>query len=449
MLGRRSLPPLIIAMICLALLVFGLVRLARLEKMMTVSVQANLVWMLSQAEVDTMRLDLSVRDSGVRSEASVQRYNVLLSRVAVFGEGNPRRLLDMAGMSDAIARDVGAVQAVMAGQQGDPAAVPDALSAALGHLRATLNRAGNHAMLAEWASESQRFSAFRNAIMQVLLSLAGALMAAAWLVWRVVRDQRAVLAAERAALHARGLEQQLAAERDTVAYWRDFAAVVSHQFRTPLAVIDSTAQRMVREGAGAGSVDLLARQARIRAQVALMTRLVDAALLVGRLENGLMAPDCRQAALAPVISDAVADLRNAFAGRDIAIANPQPGLRAWCDPPLCRHIIINLAENALKYSPADRPVRLVLRVDGARVGVCVVDHGPGIAPDFLHRMFDRNARDQQPGSRGEGSGLGLWIALRLAQLQGGNLQAANNPDGGATLTLWLRRTRPDPEPSVT
>jgi two-component system sensor histidine kinase MprB len=94
--------------------------------------------------------------------------------------------------------------------------------------------------------------------------------------------------------------------------------------------------------------------------------------------------------------------------------------------------IANLLDNAVKWSPPGGPVEVAVR-DGC---VQVRDHGPGIAPADLPRVFDRFYRAAD--ARGlPGSGLGLAIVRQVAETHGGSVQAANDPDGGACLTLAL------------
>jgi signal transduction histidine kinase len=102
-----------------------------------------------------------------------------------------------------------------------------------------------------------------------------------------------------------------------------------------------------------------------------------------------------------------------------------------------RHILLNLASNAVRYTPSGR-ITFAVERNGERVGVRVEDTGLGIAPQHVERIFDRFFRVDQSRSRAlGGTGLGLAIARLLARLQGGAVTVESAPGAGSTFTLWL------------
>lgn len=108
------------------------------------------------------------------------------------------------------------------------------------------------------------------------------------------------------------------------------------------------------------------------------------------------------------------------------------------DPLRTEQILGNLISNALRYTPAGGRVRLGLQQIPGAIQLTVHDSGPGIPPQSLPYIFDRFYRAEKSRTRAEGgSGLGLAIARQLAQAHGGDLSAANHPQGGATFTLTL------------
>ncbi|CAM5440902.1 histidine kinase OS=Streptomyces glaucescens OX=1907 GN=afsQ2 PE=4 SV=1 [Streptomyces glaucescens] len=98
-------------------------------------------------------------------------------------------------------------------------------------------------------------------------------------------------------------------------------------------------------------------------------------------------------------------------------------------------ILANLIGNALKHGGS--PVRVSVREDDDAVVIAVRDHGPGIPEDVLPHVFDRFYKASASRPRSEGSGLGLSIALENAHIHGGEITAANSPEGGAVFTLRL------------
>jgi signal transduction histidine kinase len=111
--------------------------------------------------------------------------------------------------------------------------------------------------------------------------------------------------------------------------------------------------------------------------------------------------------------------------------------RAIGDADRTRHILLNLASNAVRYTPAGSITFALIR-NGTEVGVSVRDTGAGIAPEHLDRIFDRFFRIDQSRSRElGGTGLGLAIARLFAELQGGRIAVESTTGRGSTFTLWL------------
>jgi signal transduction histidine kinase len=111
------------------------------------------------------------------------------------------------------------------------------------------------------------------------------------------------------------------------------------------------------------------------------------------------------------------------------------------DPGLMRLALRNLLANALHHSPSDRAV--TLRVsdsdDPLALVIEVIDHGMGIAPALLPRLFERGARGRDRSGRAS-HGLGLYIVQRALELQGGHAELAATGPGGTTMRLWLAQT---------
>jgi signal transduction histidine kinase len=104
--------------------------------------------------------------------------------------------------------------------------------------------------------------------------------------------------------------------------------------------------------------------------------------------------------------------------------------------------LVNLIENALKYTPADQPVDVTARREGTWLVFEVADRGPGIPPGEAERIFEPFYRRREPPDRG-GTGLGLPIARRSARLQDGSLAYSPRPGGGSVFTLRLPAMSPD------
>jgi two-component system sensor histidine kinase KdpD len=104
-------------------------------------------------------------------------------------------------------------------------------------------------------------------------------------------------------------------------------------------------------------------------------------------------------------------------------------------------VLVNLLDNAVRYSPPDSSIEVRARVDGSELQIQVADRGTGIAPADLERVFDKFYRVQRPGSV-SGSGLGLSICKGIVEAHGGRIWAQNREGGGTLVTLALPLNAP-------
>lgn len=439
--GWRMVLPVALMLLCGGLMIFGFLRLRAVERDMRLYDTTNMVWVISQTQVETLKLRAVLAESAGDVGRIGRQYDLFRSRIDMLTQGPQLRFLQ--GLEDW--QPVADTARIV--RRYDPLIRQLApfeetvLSRELAVLNGHLNRAANHAMVGEWQLLSQRIGRYRTAVAQVAYSLAIGLLAALYLGWRIVADRKAQLDAEELRQRSRLLESDLDRERAMVAHWRDFAAVVSHQFRTPLAVIDSAAQRMYRHGAPASDAVLEAKQATIREMVGSLDRLVEAALLLGRLDNAQQQPELSLADLVPPVRSLVTEVRQRYPGREITLLAEAESLTAWCDPKLVQHILMNLIDNAVKYSPADSQVELRLFAQQGELGCVVADRGAGVPYAEVERLFARFERGET--LPGEGTGIGLWLAQRLAVLQGGRIEGRHRTGGGTLFTLWLRGRMPE------
>ncbi|APX94882.1 two-component sensor histidine kinase [Halomonas sp. 1513] len=233
------------------------------------------------------------------------------------------------------------------------------------------------------------------------------------------------------------LERALQRERGVSDFYRSFAAMVSHQFRTPLAVIDSGLQRLQRLGERLDDTQRQQRYRRLRDSVAHMTRLVGSSLTAARLDGGQIEAASTCCDLQPLAARCCHLQADASGSSRIRLRHQEDApLLAHCDPILVEQILSNLLSNALKYSPDDTPIEVCLGHDELGVYCAVRDHGRGIDAADQARLFERffrssNATDQP------GIGLGLNIARHLARIQRGDIDVDSRPGTGTTFRLRL------------
>src|SRR6267378_131433 len=221
---------------------------------------------------------------------------------------------------------------------------------------------------------------------------------------------------------------------------QSFTADASHELRTPLTHLRAQVQWASAEGRNDTEIrDALAAMERGLDRT---TKLVEELLLIARGENRQLALAHGPFDLAAVVED-VRQITEAMAtDKSLVVhAEPSPRTDVIGDADRTRHILLNLASNAVRYTPSGS-VTFAIIPHGKEVSVSVQDTGPGIAPEHLDRIFDRFFRIDQSRSRElGGTGLGLAIARLLAELQGGRIEVNSTPGHGSTFTLWLPAVR--------
>lgn len=233
---------------------------------------------------------------------------------------------------------------------------------------------------------------------------------------------------------AEALEQRVAemAARDDAS--RRFVADMSHELRTPLTAITAVTEVLEEElESEAGGIDPMVEPA-VRLVVSETRRLND--LVENLMEVTRFDAGTARLVLDDVdVADQITACIDARAWLDAVELDVERGLHARLDPRRLDVILANLIGNALKHGGS--PVRVTVRQADDSVEIQVRDHGPGIPQDVLPHVFDRFYKASASRPRSEGSGLGLSIALENAHIHGGEITAANSPEGGAVFTLRL------------
>lgn len=218
---------------------------------------------------------------------------------------------------------------------------------------------------------------------------------------------------------------------------RRFVADMSHELRTPLTAITAVTDVLEDE---AESLDpMIAPAVRlVVSETRRLNELVETLMEVTRFDAGTAKLRVDEVDVA----DMVMACMDARAWVDSVELDAPRGVLATLDPRRLDVIMANLIGNALKHGGS--PVRVSLRTEGGTVDgtdgdvvIEVSDHGPGIPEDVLPHVFDRFYKADASRARSEGSGLGLSIAMENAHIHGGDITAANGPDGGAVFTLRL------------
>jgi signal transduction histidine kinase len=220
---------------------------------------------------------------------------------------------------------------------------------------------------------------------------------------------------------------------------RSFVATVSHEFRTPLAVIDATARQLLRRHLPPETSAARLRQ--IRDTVAHLTRLMERVLDTVRAEHPEPALHLCRLSLSRLVRTAVAEARGLHPERVLVAWVPPEEVWIDGDATAVGHIVDNLLTNALKYAPSDTAVHVTLARLGDAVRLFVIDHGRGVPAADREAIFDRFHRAANVGAV-QGTGLGLHIARELAVAHGGGITVASEEGVGATFTVSLPAAGP-------
>ncbi len=218
----------------------------------------------------------------------------------------------------------------------------------------------------------------------------------------------------------------------------ELIAVLSHELRTPLNAIMGWAHVLQKRG---GDETFQRGMAAIERNVRIQARLISDILDMSRLNMGKLLLAFEPVDPAAVVGEALSAMQASAAEAQVELVpDLPPGLRPLrADGPRLQQIVWNLVSNAIKFSPPGREVRVMLREGDDGLHLSVIDHGQGIAPNFLPYLFDRFTQSDAGSNRKRGGlGLGLSIVKQLVEAHGGTIRAhSDGPDRGARFDLVL------------
>jgi two-component system sensor histidine kinase KdpD len=206
---------------------------------------------------------------------------------------------------------------------------------------------------------------------------------------------------------------------------------VSHDLRTPLMAISTSAGALARPDLAIDDEDRTELLATILAASDRLDRLVANLLDLSRLQAGAAEPDRHLVSVDELVAGALEELGPD--GRAVDVTLPDDPSSVLVDAHQVQRALVNLVENALKYSAPEDPVRVQVTGTQTEAAIRVIDHGPGVEPaerDRIFEPFQRGERSERPGA-----GLGLAIARGFTEANGGSLSVESRADQGATFVL--------------
>ncbi len=227
---------------------------------------------------------------------------------------------------------------------------------------------------------------------------------------------------------------------------RDFVANVSHEIKTPISAIKAAIETLIDDPA-MPAVPRGRFTSIIARQTDRLDHIVEDLLSLTRLEQEgrQNASELEAHALRPVIDAACETCHANAQAKSIELVREAEAVWVRAVPTLLEQALVNLIDNAIKYSPDQTTVRIAAQRRGHEVVICVTDHGRGIEAEHLPRVFERFYRTDRARSRSlGGTGLGLSIVKHVAEVHGGRAGVQSSPGRGSTFSLYLQAaTAPD------
>ncbi|HEY3254151.1 MAG TPA: ATP-binding protein [Polyangiaceae bacterium] len=214
-------------------------------------------------------------------------------------------------------------------------------------------------------------------------------------------------------------------------------SAVSHDLRTPLATIFGAGTELLEDGAELAPAEREGLIQAIVEEAAHLDQLVTNLLEVTRLDEGPIAIRRRPEPLDEVVEAALSRLRGRLADRPVRSHVPEQIPMVPIDAVLIQQVLVNLLENALRYTSDGTPLEIEATSTADEVTLEVRDHGPGIREEEAERLFERFYRGHSHSPQDGGVGLGLTICRAIVQAHGGTITLANRVQGGAVARLTL------------
>ena len=228
--------------------------------------------------------------------------------------------------------------------------------------------------------------------------------------------------------------EMLASLDQAYATQQRFVADASHELRAPLTLIQANLELARRPGIDPAAQATAVTEA--HAEAARLARLVADLLALARADAG-MPIHRKPVELDRLLMDVLGETRRAVGGHRLAVDQLEPTTVSG-DPDRLRQLLVNLLDNAVKYTPAGGRIGLRLARDGATAVLAVSDTGAGIPPEHLPHVFERFYRADAGRSRDPGgTGLGLPIARWIAEQHAGSIELTSHPGEGTTAVVRL------------
>lgn len=233
--------------------------------------------------------------------------------------------------------------------------------------------------------------------------------------------------------------------RELGAAQQELISIVSHELRTPVAGVLGFLETTLDHWDGMDDGERRSAVSRAAANAQRLQAMTRDVLDTQNVEAGRLVHVMERLDLATEVRAAVEAARALAPDRSFEVTTPEAAVWVRGDPDRLHQVLANLLDNAQRSSPAVEPIEVQVTADAAMAEVQVRDHGAGIAPEALERIFDKFVRER--GDSVSGTGLGLYIARQVLDAHGGRIWAESQAGSGATFHVTLP-CAPDPSEVV-
>jgi PAS domain S-box-containing protein len=233
------------------------------------------------------------------------------------------------------------------------------------------------------------------------------------------------------------VRKALEVEKELNALKSRFVSMASHEFRTPLTTIMSSVDLITRYAEGPQQEKIEKHLIRIRGKVRELTSMLNDFLSLEKLEQGLVTINPTEVDIVHLSIELIEELRAiAKRGQEIQFDHSGSDRMVNQDRGMLTNIISNLVSNAIKYSPENKPIRMLTDLEHGRLRITVEDHGIGIPLEDQAHLFQRFFRASNAFTV-QGTGLGLSIVNRYLDLLGGTISFTSVPEQGTTFNVEI------------